>query len=63
MDALIGGGMFGLTTLLFWRILPRNGKVHPLVGTRWEPYIALLFVGGFGAGVGMIMVWAISNFA
>ena len=45
MDALIGAGVLGLTALLFWRILPRNGKVHPLVGTPWEPYVALLFVG------------------
>ena len=63
MNALIGGGMFGLTALLFWRILPRNGKVHSLIGTGWEPYIALLFVGGFGAGFDMIVVWAISNLA
>lgn len=63
MDALIGGVIFLLTALMFWRILPRNGKVHPLVGTRWEPYVALLFVGGFGAAAGMLVVWAISNFA
>ena len=63
MDGLIGAGIFGLTALLFWQILPRNGKVHPLIGTPWEPYVALLFVGGFGAGVGMIFVWAILNFA
>ena len=63
MDALIGAGVFGLTVLLFWQILPRNGKVHPLIGTQWEPYVALLFVAGFGAGVGMIVVWAITNFA
>ena len=63
MDALIGAGVLGLTALLFWRILPRNGKVHPLVGTPWEPYVALLFVGGFGAGAGMLVVWAVSYFA
>lgn len=63
MEALIGGFIFLLTALMFWRILPRNGKVHPLVGTRWEPSLAILFVGGFGAGFGMLVVWAVSNFA
>lgn len=60
MGVLIGGGIFVLTALLFWRILPRNGKVHPLVGTRWEPYVALLIVGGGGLGLGMGLIWTVS---
>jgi hypothetical protein len=61
MGAVIGAGIFVATGLLFWRVLPRNGKTHPTVGTRWEPYFAILFVGGAAFGIGMIAVWAATN--
>ena len=62
MGALVGAGIVGLTALLFWRVLPRNGKTHFLVGTQWEPYFAILFVGGAALGFGMIAVWAAENY-
>lgn len=62
MGALAGAGIVCLTGFLFWRILPRNGRVHPLVGTEWEPYFAILFVGGAALGVGLMAVWAVENF-
>jgi hypothetical protein len=57
MGAAIGAGIVGLTAVLFWRTLPRNGKTHFLVGTQWEPYFAILFVGGAALGLGMMTVW------
>jgi hypothetical protein len=36
--------------------------MHPLVGTVWEPYFAILFLGGAAFGFGMIAVWAVDNF-
>lgn len=59
MTALIGAGIFGLTAFLFWRVLPRDGRIHPLVGTQWEPYFAILFVGGAALGVGMVAAWMV----
>jgi hypothetical protein len=62
MHALIGLGIFCVTAFLFWRTLPRNGKVHPLVGTQWEPYFVILFLSGAAIGVGLIIVWAVDRF-
>ncbi len=28
---------------LFWRCLPRSGKMHRFVGTGFEPYVAVAF--------------------
>ena len=61
MGALIGAGIIGVTLFLFWRSLPRNGKVHRLVGTEWEPYFAILFLGGAGLGIGLILVWVVGE--
>jgi hypothetical protein len=59
MTAAIGLGILAVTLLLFWRTLPRNGKTHALVGTEWEPYFVIVFVGGAALGIGMIAVWTV----
>ena len=59
MTALIGLGILVITLLLFWRVLPRNGKVHFLVRTQWEPYFAIVFLLGGGFGVGLLVMWAV----
>jgi hypothetical protein len=61
MHALIGLGILSVTAFLFWKILPRDGKVHRLVGTEWEPYFAISFVGAAALGIGMIALWAIQT--
>ena len=61
MNALIGFGILAVTLLLFWRTLPRNGKTHALVGTNWEPYFVIVFVGGAALGIGMMAVWAVDR--
>jgi hypothetical protein len=62
MGALIGLGVLGGTAIAFWRILPRGGKIHPLVGTQWEPYFAILFVFGVALGGGLVVGWVVDNF-
>ena len=54
MIAWIGAGLFVTTVLLFWRSLPRAGKVHFLVGTKVEAYFVMLFV--VGAVLGLILI-------
>jgi hypothetical protein len=61
MNAVIGLGILSATGALFWRTLPRNGKMHRLVGTEWEPYFAIAFVGGAALGVGLIALWAVET--
>ena len=61
MTAVIGLGILVITLLLFWRVLPRNGKVHFLVGTQWEPYFAILFLLGGGFGLGLMVKWAVET--
>jgi hypothetical protein len=62
MNALIGIAILALTGYLFWRVLPKNGKLHPLVGTEWEPYFVIVFVGAAALGVGMIALWGVETF-
>ena len=54
MIAMIGAGIFVATVLLFWRSLPRGGKVHFLVGTKAESYFVMIFV--VGAVLGLILM-------
>jgi hypothetical protein len=48
-DLLIVGGavVSALTALVFWFCLPRGDRRYRLVETELEPYIAVLFIGGF----------------
>lgn len=62
MHALIGLVILLVTGFLFWRILPKNGQVHRLVGTEWEPYFVIVFVGAAALGVGMIALWGVETF-
>jgi hypothetical protein len=59
MEALIGLAILIVTAVLFWRVLPRNGKTHRLVGTEWEPYFVILFVMGASLGFGLVAVWTL----
>lgn len=61
MIALTGLGILVATALLLWRVLPRNGKVHSIVGTPMEPYFAILFVSGAAFGIGLIAVGAVQH--
>jgi len=62
MHALIGVAILVATGYLFWRILPKNGKVHRLVGTEWEPYFVIAFVSAAALGIGMIALWGVETF-
>lgn len=44
MTYLIAGiAVFLVTAVVFWLCLPRGGKTHRLVGTEFEPYVAVAF--------------------
>ena len=47
MGLLILGGVVLLSALgIFLYCLPRGGKTHRLVGTEFEPYVAVAIVAG-----------------
>ena len=65
MDLLfLGLGVFGLAASLavFWYCLPKNGKMMPLVGTVWEPYVAIAITMGCILSVGSIAVAIVDYF-
>jgi len=45
--------VFVLSVMLFWKLLPTDGRVHRLIGTEYEPYLAVSVV--FGAAVGLTL--------
>ena len=56
MALLLGGtAMLAITSTAFWACLPRGGKVHRVIGTAWEPYVGVVFCGGFALGAAMIL--------
>ena len=61
MNALFGIGILSITAFLFVGVLPKNGKTHRLVGTQWEPYFAIVFVGGAALGIGLMALWVIET--
>jgi hypothetical protein len=62
MIALIGAGIFVATVLLFWRSLPRKGKVHFLVGTKVESYFVMTFVVSAVLGLILMIYGAVQHF-
>jgi len=44
-----------ITIIVFWRCLPRDGKMHRLVGTEWEPYVGVAFCSAFALGFTMML--------
>jgi hypothetical protein len=56
MNLLISGiAILVIGALLFWYCLPRGGKTHRLVGTEWEPYVAVAFCAGVAISFSMIL--------
>jgi hypothetical protein len=53
MQSVVGLLIIVVAGLVFWRLLPRNGKVHPLCGTWMEPYaiIAVMCIASVGFGL------------
>jgi hypothetical protein len=55
LTLLAGLAVFVATSVLFRRLMPRDGKTHRLVGTEWEPYVAVAFCAGFALSFTMIL--------
>lgn len=54
--SLAGIVVLALTLATFWHLLPRRGRLHPVVGTEWEPYVAtaVVFFGVMGLGFALL---------
>jgi hypothetical protein len=56
MGLLISGVVvFALTAIVFWYCLPRDGKLHRLVDTEWEPYVGVAFCSAVALGFTMML--------
>jgi hypothetical protein len=51
-----------VTVLVFWKSLPRGGKMHRFVGTEWEPYIGVAFCSAFALSFTMMLSGLIDTF-
>lgn len=51
----LGLAVFAVTGTLFWRCLPRDGKLHRFADTEWEPYVGVAFTSGAALGFTMIL--------
>jgi len=51
----VGAVVFVVTGFLFWRCLPRGGKMHRFIDTEWEPYVGVAFTAGVALGFTMIL--------
>jgi hypothetical protein len=47
--------VFVLTGIVFWYCLPRDGKVHRLVDTEWEPYVGVAFCSAVALGFTLML--------
>jgi hypothetical protein len=60
MISLIAGvTVLVVTAIVFWLCLPRNGVPHRLVGTAWEPYVAVAFCTAFALSCSMMLSGAL----
>ncbi len=56
MFSAIGGiVVLLLTVAVFVGLLPRGGQTHRLVGTEWEPYVAVGICSGTALGLTMLL--------
>jgi len=56
MATLIGGVIIlVIAIVVFWRCLPRDGKMHRFVGTELEPYVGVAFCAAFALSFTMIL--------
>jgi hypothetical protein len=57
-------GVIGLTVSLvaFWYCLPKDGRLMPLVGTMWEPYVAIALTMGSILSFGAIAISVVDYF-
>jgi hypothetical protein len=40
-----------VAVMVFWRCLPDGSRMHPIMGTRWEPYFGVLVTFGISFGL------------
>ena len=52
---LSGTAVLLITSFVFWKCLPRDGKMHRFVDTEWEPYIGVAFCSAIALSFTMIL--------
>lgn len=52
---ILGGATFAITAVIFWALLPRDGKLHRWANTEFEPYISVAICAGFALGFTMLL--------
>ena len=52
---LAGAVVMLVTGTIFWRCLPRDGKLHRFVDTEWEPYVGVAFCAAIALSFTMIL--------
>src|SRR5262245_28875428 len=59
---LSGTAVLLITSFVFWKCLPRDGKMHRFVDTEWEPYIGVAFCSAIALSFTMILAGLIDVF-
>jgi hypothetical protein len=59
---LSGTTVLFITSFVFWKCLPRDGKMHRFVDTEWEPYIGVAFCSAIALSFTMILSGLIDVF-
>ena len=57
---ITGAAVLLLTAFVFWYCLPRDGKLHRLVDTEWEPYVGVAFCSAVALGLTMMLSGALN---
>jgi uncharacterized membrane protein YedE/YeeE len=56
MIGILGALLIGFSAWSFWRLLPRDGKVHWVVTAPYlESFLPLMIISGFSIGITMVM--------
>ena len=53
---IVGLVIFAASAVAFWWALPKGDRLMPLVGTVWEPYVAIAITMGAILGFGAMAV-------
>lgn len=50
-----GAAILVVTALVFWSLMPREGKLHRFANTEWEPYIGVAFTAAVALSLTMML--------
>jgi hypothetical protein len=47
--------VLAITAVVFWRCLPRDGKLHRFADTEWESYVGVAFCSAIALSFTMVL--------